>query len=121
MVNWSVNFDYSANHFNYTKYCTCGKPHRTFQIHNSVYDYNGRCKLTVERRKFFSFVCKVCGSPFEINDFERILMERGESVIRQRVNAEAEYFFKETERMRNQFEFETNKLALELFWSGNKN
>ena len=112
--NQLVDFDYSPDHFNYTKYFT-------FQIHNSVYDDSGRCKLTVEQRKFFSFVCKVCGSLVEVNDFRKILMERTESWIRQRVNFNVDKIFKETEKRRNRFEFEMNRRALELLWSDDKN
>ena len=119
--NQLVVFDYSPDHFNYTKYFTCGKSQRTFQIHNSVYDDSGRCKLTVEQRTFFSFVCKVSGSLVEVNDFRKILMERTESWIRQKVNFNVDNIFKETEKRRNRFEFEMNRRALELLWSDDKN
>ena len=71
--NQLVDFDFSASHFNCIKFCTCRKSRRSFQIHNSVYDDNGRCKLTIEQKKFFTFICKVCGLLVEINDFEKIL------------------------------------------------
>ena len=53
-----VNFDY----FTFTKICsTCSKTQKTFKVPLSVYDADGQCRLTIEQKKAFSFVCGVFG------------------------------------------------------------
>ena len=107
--NQLVDFDFTADYFNFTKICfLCRKDHKTFKIPLAAYDYDGQCKLTVEEKKRFSFVCRSCRWINEL-DFIKICNEQTAKVLNRRVD----FVMQEVEKRRKEHEFYLKKNELQ--------
>ena len=84
--NQLADFDFTASYFNFTKICSaCCGGQKTFKIPLSTYDDDGQCKLTIEQKKDFSFVCRLCGHLNEL-DFIKICNDQTAKVLKRKVD-----------------------------------
>ena len=65
--NQLLDFDYSCDYFNFTKYCPACMNRRTIRISMRIYDEFDRCKLTDKQLRAPSFSCSLCDEFNEIN------------------------------------------------------
>ena len=65
--NKFLDFDYSCDYFNFTKYCPACMNRRTIKIPMRIYGEFDRCKRTEEQLTAPSFSCSLCDEFNEIN------------------------------------------------------
>ena len=56
--NQLVDFDFSFDNFNYTKFCLACQNRKTFKVSLTFFRLDGRCKLTSEQEKMCNFLCR---------------------------------------------------------------
>ena len=81
-----------------------------FKIPLSAYDNDGRCKLTAEQKKSFSFVSPLCGYLNELN-FMRACTEYSEIVVTKKIEHAVNDFLTQTKK-NSQIEKEFSKLRI---------
>ena len=83
LVKITMAVNQASTYFNFTQYCSvCAVESKTFQIRLCIYCWCGRCKLTAEERKKFSFTCRICGQLNEL-DFEKICGKEALKALRE--------------------------------------
>ena len=105
--NQLSDFDFTSRYLNCSECCSDSKK---FKIPLSAYGNDGRCKLTAEQKKSFSFVCRSCGYLNELN-FMRACTEYSEMVVAKIIEHAENNFLAQTKK-NFQIEKEFSKLKI---------
>ena len=111
-----VDFDFSFDNFNHTKFCPACQNRTTFKVPLAFFHLNGLCKLTSEQEKMCHFSCTCCGWLTEVH-IKKLYAERCEMKLKRETLFVTKRILQapETVRNRNEFKMIRNNVQMEAF------
>ena len=110
--NELVDFDYSCDYFNHTKFCPLCQSRKTFKVSLAFFHLESQCKLNEEEKKAFNFLCTRCGWLNEV-DVEKLYAQRCEIKVRRKTLFVTKRILQELERARDQNDFKILKINIQ--------
>ena len=110
--NELVDFDYSYDYFNHTKFCPLCQNRKTLKVPLAFFHLDCRCKLTEEEKKPCNFSCTRCRWLNEVG-VEKLYAQRCEIKQRRKTLFVTKIILQEFERARDQNDFKILKINVQ--------